>query len=705
MRWSLRRLLQWVFFLVVLQVVVYFWSIKRPTKVRPKFKVHEPLQPAMGLDGTCSFKNCPKVKDGMLNVHLVPHSHIDVGWLKTVDQYYTGEKPPFDTTERGCVRCTLNTTIQELLKNPQRRFIFIEMKYLARYWQEADDTERESIRLLIKERRLELINGGWVMSDAGVTTYNDIIDQHTLGFNFISETFGACAHTRTAWHVDQFGHSREHASIFAQMGYDALVISRIDYQDLTNRKKNKDMELIWNTSPRNLKNRSTLFTHVTYDGYYAPAGFVLDSADSMSEVSERDALLFIKAVKYRAECYKSNHLLLPMGSDFGYKEAGRWFKYMDPLIEEVNKLGNSGGFKVNVVYSTPSCYTHYVNLEKLTFATKADDFHPYQSDHSTSWTGYYTTRGGLKKHIKLAGQILQSCKQLAIFAGLDASFNQVNVLRDQMAVAQHHDAITGTQKKHVLNDYNLLLSNATNACQSVMSEAYQKLWDRTEEDNNLSTVFCYGLNISSCPVSETKDQFLLTVYNPLSWTVLAPIRFPVRSKQLSITDADGYKVPYQTLPVPAHILSIPERKPTTTQTDAVLIGSLPPMSVTRFSIQQDADESQPHFDELLDNEDKITLENEYIALKFWKSTGLLYAIHNKERDMIETLNQEFYFYEGQDNVGRNSGAYVFRPKHPTTKRVGLDAPVTVRVVKGPLVQEVHQTFCPWVSQVVRLYKG
>ncbi|XP_059170739.1 lysosomal alpha-mannosidase-like, partial [Physella acuta] len=95
----------------------------------------------------------------------------------------------------------------------------------------------------------------------------------------------------------------------------------------------------------------------------------------------------------------------------------------------------------------------------------------------------------------------------------------------------------------------------------------------------------------------------------------------------------------------------------------------------------------------------------YIALKFWKSTGLLYAIHNKERDMIETLNQEFYFYEGQDNVGRNSGAYVFRPKHPTTKRVGLDAPVTVRVVKGPLVQEVHQTFCPWVSQVVRLYKG
>ncbi|CAG5133106.1 unnamed protein product, partial [Candidula unifasciata] len=219
---------------------------------------------------------CPEVKEGEINVHLIPHSHIDVGWVKTVEQYYVGESRYSlvpNVWASGCVRCTFNSTITELLKDKSRRFILVEMKYLSRYWNEIDDKQRADILQLIKERRLEIINGGWVMSDAAVTMYNDIIDQQTLGFDFIRDKLGSCAQPRAGWHVDQFGHSREHASIFAQMGFDSLFIGRMDFHDFQVRTAEKSLELVWMTSPKNLKVKSHLFTHAIYDGYYSPTSF------------------------------------------------------------------------------------------------------------------------------------------------------------------------------------------------------------------------------------------------------------------------------------------------------------------------------------------------------------------------------------------------------------------------------------------------
>ncbi len=34
-----------------------------------------------------------------------------------------------------------------------------------------------------------------------------------------------------AWQIDPFGHSREQASLFAQMGFDGLFFGRLDYAD------------------------------------------------------------------------------------------------------------------------------------------------------------------------------------------------------------------------------------------------------------------------------------------------------------------------------------------------------------------------------------------------------------------------------------------------------------------------------------------
>jgi hypothetical protein len=53
-------------------------------------------------------------------VHLIPHSHNDLGWLITFREYYYGYK--YDVIRLN-VREIINNYIVELQKNPNRKFI------------------------------------------------------------------------------------------------------------------------------------------------------------------------------------------------------------------------------------------------------------------------------------------------------------------------------------------------------------------------------------------------------------------------------------------------------------------------------------------------------------------------------------------------------------------------------------------------------
>ena len=61
--------------------------------------------------------------EGALNVHIVPHSHDDVGWLKNPDQYFYGAN---NSIAHATVQGLLDSVTKELLWNPDRKFIYVE---------------------------------------------------------------------------------------------------------------------------------------------------------------------------------------------------------------------------------------------------------------------------------------------------------------------------------------------------------------------------------------------------------------------------------------------------------------------------------------------------------------------------------------------------------------------------------------------------
>lgn len=114
----------------------------------------------------------------MLNVHIVAHTHDDVGWLKTVDQYYYGTKQKY---QKASVQYILDSVIASLLNDPNKRFIYVESAYFFKWWDQQSDTLKEQVKQLVNEGRLEFIGGAWSMNDEAATHYHSTVDQFTWG--------------------------------------------------------------------------------------------------------------------------------------------------------------------------------------------------------------------------------------------------------------------------------------------------------------------------------------------------------------------------------------------------------------------------------------------------------------------------------------------------------------------------------------------
>mmetsp|Transcript_29052 Transcript_29052/g.54827 ORF Transcript_29052/g.54827 Transcript_29052/m.54827 type:complete len:1069 (-) Transcript_29052:93-3299(-) len=521
-----------------------------------KFALLSLLLPVFGSSSKASNDNALPT----LNVHIVPHTHDDVGWLKTVDQYFYGAN---NTIQHANVQMILSTLIPALEYDPSRKFTYVEQAFFTRWWNEQNDKMQSRVKKLVKSGQLAFVNGGWCMHDEAATHFMGMIDQTTLGHTFLQETFDY--QPTVGWQIDPFGHSATQASLLsADAGFDALYFGRIDYQDLNLRREERRVEGLWRASA-NQQEQSQVFWGLTgsYGGNYGPPeGFCFDANMCSDQPMMDDPSLedynvpeqvanFVSASWDQANEARGTHIMMTMGSDFQYENSEAWFRNLDSVIKNVNEYAKKGLIEadpnarfgdIKVFYSNPEQYTRSKHKDNgdLKWEVKTDDFFPYSDCEQCFWTGYFTSRAELKKWERVGSSFLQTARQ---FEALDSqtgakagsTFDSPNHKLDAaVGVVQHHDGVSGTAKQHVAFDYAKRIDVGFKAAASYVSDVLKRVMASNGNVAPLEFSVCQDLNVSTCDVSQSvdfsQDELVVGVYNSLSHTRSEVVKVPLQEQ-------------------------------------------------------------------------------------------------------------------------------------------------------------------------------
>ncbi|PAV90795.1 hypothetical protein WR25_06244 [Diploscapter pachys] len=648
----------------------------------------------------------------MLYVHFIPHSHDDMGWKKTVDQYFYGSH---NTENQAGVQYIYDGVIAELVIDPSKRFSFCETGFLWRWWTSRSPQRQDQFRKLIQNGQLEIIGGGWTQSDEAAAHYVDFIDQMTLGLRTLSDNFGECGKPQASWQIDPFGHSREIASLFSQMGFTSTTFARQHYLEKIARQNNKSMEMIWNASD-DLK--TSLFTGALYNHYVAPDGFCfdircatvdpfIDNPNMPGNNVDQKIDAFLKKVYEQKKITRTNHMMMLMGDDFNYMQASMWFTNLDKLIQYTN----ARKVNVTVFYSTPACYYKAIQdaalQQKITWPTKDDDFFPYASNVHAYWAGYFASRPAFKGMIRVASGLLQLSKSLMVMGNLAGdNLNALQIAKMASALVQHHDAVTGTSKQDVTYDYQQRLHKGMSQAQTLISNYLGRVQSGPNATNpgSVPVSLCYLANETVCEAIVNVASFQITVFNTRAQWANETIRIPYYSSRANVKGPNGIAVTKDLL----RSFNITTMSSSNYALYELHIAvQIPPLGFTTYTIDNSTSspETEPEKPVTSVDATSVVMENQYFKLIF-DENYVLTQYFDKVANKMHSLTQQFFYYIGMDcrgsrdnNTLQASGAYAFRPNGP---EVPIGKPTAHAFVNGTLVQEMRQQYGDWIYQTIRL---
>ncbi|XP_064645074.1 alpha-mannosidase 2-like isoform X2 [Lineus longissimus] len=692
-----------------------------------------------------------------LKVFVVPHSHNDPGWIKTYEKYYQDQ-----------TKFIFENMLPKLEADKRRKFIYAEMSFLNLWWNDIDESKRKRLKNLIDNGQLEIVTGGWVMNDEANTHYFSMIDQMIEGHEWLKNQLGA--KPVSGWAIDPFGHSSTMAYLLKKMGLKNMLIQRIHYSVKKHLAKNKELEFMWRQTWDH-SGGTDIFTHMMpfysydvphtcgpdpkiccqFDFKRLPGGTVScpwrvpPQLINDGNIEER-AHTLLDQYRKKAQLYKSNVVLIPLGDDFRYNTGTEWdqqFINYQKLMDYMNKKKD---WNVQIQFGTLTDYFNAIYERNKVqpgasvpdYPTLSGDFFTYADRDDHYWSGYYTSRPFHKRldrvlegHLRGAEIIFTLAQSLARKVK-NTGFPVARLMkalvsaRRYLGLFQHHDGITGTAKDNVVVDYGNKMLKSLMDTKSIIVESAAFLLNKNpsaasfNDDKYVFNVDEKRESHDDLPdktvISITSTPICVVFYNSLSVTHDSLVRIYVSSPYIKITDEIGQIVEAQTDPY-----WLNNEDMSNTVYKVVFVAKVPAMGLVKYTLTlTGTDEAAVHnkfstvtmynvnshmaynsgpfsIVKKLKGE-TFSLENPYVKAEFNGGNGMLTAITNLEDHQRTETNVQFLKY-GTRNGREKPGAYLFLPDGEATP-LAYTRPF-IRVVKGPLLQEAH-VFLPHVEHIVRL---
>uniref|UniRef100_A0AAF5RUV4 Alpha-mannosidase n=2 Tax=Wuchereria bancrofti TaxID=6293 RepID=A0AAF5RUV4_WUCBA len=490
-----------------------------------------------------------------LNVFVVLHSHVDPGWLYTFEEYYS--------TSDHSVRKILNNIVNSLRKYPKLRFIWSEMSFLERWWSEANTTYRNYFKSLIDEGHLEISGGYWVMNDEATPYFWEVIENIIVGHQYVQEILNITP--TTSWSVDPFGHGLMMPYLTTLAGINQMVIGRINSNIKNVLKQHHQLHFRWAQNWDSQLHWAPLVNVLPNAYYTVTSACGTDeticcqfdvSKTSRSSCMERAKVDNVQKIalygermanQYRSlqTFYNSEAVLVAAGDDFLYSHSDDLkivHRVYSALFKYINR--NYDRFNMKVQFGTVADYFKSLKgSAKMRASILGGDFFPYMDNafsNAPFWTGFYNHRAYFKCFERIIQRELRLVDLLSVTIGNYLN-SDMEIARRNLALGIHHDAITGTSKRHVMDDYML---RSRSALHIVLKEQERLLSISNETfttvfvNNSVKTKGMYLPRITFSFADGIKS-YKIQIVNQKTFSTMELVKINVSSPFITVTQNDN----------------------------------------------------------------------------------------------------------------------------------------------------------------------